>query len=192
VNILDECVATADELHRTLAQGWNTWDTRSVLRHVLLPAGLGKWTAQVSDLEDPPPTYAQVRDLARPNQDPPSGGGIRSIWSMARAGLIKLIPETTNLGDQPGDVVASPCDEPGVLVPALIGAVDIAVGKLDKGGSDHVTGVEVRPPPTATGVGRGADGDQVGRVVVVEETDVPRPRCRCCGEFLDGGQFVLV
>ncbi len=39
--MLDECLSAADELHRTLARGWNTWDTRSVLRHVLLPAGLG-------------------------------------------------------------------------------------------------------------------------------------------------------
>lgn len=29
------------ELQRSLRRGWNTWDTRSVLRHVLLPDGLG-------------------------------------------------------------------------------------------------------------------------------------------------------
>jgi putative isomerase len=30
----------ADRIHAERAQGWNTWDTRSVLRHVLLPDGL--------------------------------------------------------------------------------------------------------------------------------------------------------
>lgn len=29
-----------DEMQRSVAKGWNTWDTRSVLRHVLLPYGL--------------------------------------------------------------------------------------------------------------------------------------------------------
>jgi len=29
-----------DEMQRSIAKGWNTWDTRSVLRHVLLPYGL--------------------------------------------------------------------------------------------------------------------------------------------------------
>ncbi|HVU32845.1 MAG TPA: trehalase family glycosidase [Opitutaceae bacterium] len=33
-------IAAADARHRVLARGWNTWDTRSVLRHVLLPEGL--------------------------------------------------------------------------------------------------------------------------------------------------------
>lgn len=33
-------IAMADRLHRGRATGWNTWDTRSVLRHVLLPEGL--------------------------------------------------------------------------------------------------------------------------------------------------------
>jgi hypothetical protein len=28
------------QLKQTLAAGWNTWDTRSVLRHVLLPEGV--------------------------------------------------------------------------------------------------------------------------------------------------------
>ena len=32
--------ARYDSMQRTLASGWNTWDTRSVLRHVLLPSGL--------------------------------------------------------------------------------------------------------------------------------------------------------
>jgi putative isomerase len=32
-------VATYAELKRHLAQGWNTWNTRSVLSHVLLPSG---------------------------------------------------------------------------------------------------------------------------------------------------------
>jgi hypothetical protein len=29
-----------DQMQRSIAKGWNTWDTRSVLRHVLLPYGL--------------------------------------------------------------------------------------------------------------------------------------------------------
>jgi hypothetical protein len=29
-----------DEMQRSVARGWNTWDTRSVLRHVLLPYGV--------------------------------------------------------------------------------------------------------------------------------------------------------
>jgi hypothetical protein len=29
-----------DEMQRSIAKGWNTWDTRSVLRHVLLPYGV--------------------------------------------------------------------------------------------------------------------------------------------------------
>jgi putative isomerase len=36
-----DAIAMADRLTATLARGWNTWDTRSVLRHVLLPEGLG-------------------------------------------------------------------------------------------------------------------------------------------------------
>lgn len=34
-------IKLADQLHPQLATGWNTWDTRSVLRHVLLPQGVG-------------------------------------------------------------------------------------------------------------------------------------------------------
>lgn len=33
-------IASADRFHAVRARGWNTWDTRSVLRHVLLPEGL--------------------------------------------------------------------------------------------------------------------------------------------------------
>src|SRR5262249_34478175 len=35
-----DAIAKADELAAELARGWNTWDTHSVLRHVLLPDGL--------------------------------------------------------------------------------------------------------------------------------------------------------
>lgn len=35
-----QAIAGANKLHAKLARGWNTWDTRSVLRHVLLPEGL--------------------------------------------------------------------------------------------------------------------------------------------------------
>lgn len=38
--LTSECLELADDTHRTLARGWNTWDTRSALRHVLLPQGL--------------------------------------------------------------------------------------------------------------------------------------------------------
>ncbi len=41
MSLLSECLKTADMMHGDLARGWNTWDTRSVLRHVLLPQGLG-------------------------------------------------------------------------------------------------------------------------------------------------------
>ena len=39
---IDSTSASAryDLMQRSLATGWNTWDTRSVLRHVLLPCGL--------------------------------------------------------------------------------------------------------------------------------------------------------
>lgn len=40
MSILDQTLAVADAKHRLLARGWNTWDTRSVLHHVLLPEGL--------------------------------------------------------------------------------------------------------------------------------------------------------
>ncbi len=40
MSLLDECLSVADSLHDELARGWNTWDTRSVLSHVLLPEGL--------------------------------------------------------------------------------------------------------------------------------------------------------
>lgn len=38
--IIDSALAVAEAKHRLLARGWNTWDTRSVLRHVLLPEGV--------------------------------------------------------------------------------------------------------------------------------------------------------
>ncbi|MCC6680768.1 MAG: hypothetical protein IT445_07685 [Phycisphaeraceae bacterium] len=41
MSLLSECLQTADGMQGALARGWNTWDTRSVLRHVLLPQGLG-------------------------------------------------------------------------------------------------------------------------------------------------------
>ncbi|MDR0743309.1 MAG: hypothetical protein LBF05_03005 [Tannerella sp.] len=41
---VDTDMATArrkyDEMQRSIAKGWNTWDTRSVMRHVLLPYGV--------------------------------------------------------------------------------------------------------------------------------------------------------
>lgn len=37
---VEQAVTAANILHEQLAVGWNTWDTRSVLRHVLLPEGL--------------------------------------------------------------------------------------------------------------------------------------------------------
>jgi putative isomerase len=40
MSILKQPMALADSKHRVLARGWNTWDTRSVLHHVLLPEGL--------------------------------------------------------------------------------------------------------------------------------------------------------
>lgn len=40
MSITENALAIADAKHRVLARGWNTWDTRSVLRHVLLPDGL--------------------------------------------------------------------------------------------------------------------------------------------------------
>ncbi len=40
MSITAKAIAVADAKHCTLARGWNTWDTRSVLRHVLLPEGL--------------------------------------------------------------------------------------------------------------------------------------------------------
>ncbi|WP_415909562.1 MGH1-like glycoside hydrolase domain-containing protein [Oleiharenicola sp. Vm1] len=40
MSIADQAIAVADAKHQGLARGWNTWDTRSVLRHVLLPEGL--------------------------------------------------------------------------------------------------------------------------------------------------------
>lgn len=40
MSILTSPIAVASAKHRVLARGWNTWDTRSVLRHVLLPDGL--------------------------------------------------------------------------------------------------------------------------------------------------------
>ncbi|PTX97870.1 trehalase family glycosidase [Opitutus sp. ER46] len=40
MSITDNAIAVADAKHRVLARGWNTWDTRSVLRHVHLPDGL--------------------------------------------------------------------------------------------------------------------------------------------------------
>lgn len=40
MSIADQAIAYADAQHRQFARGWNTWDTRSVLRHVLLPDGL--------------------------------------------------------------------------------------------------------------------------------------------------------
>ncbi len=40
MSITENAIAVANTKHRALARGWNTWDTRSVLRHVLLPEGL--------------------------------------------------------------------------------------------------------------------------------------------------------
>jgi putative isomerase len=40
MSILEKTLAVAASKHRLLARGWNTWDTRSVLHHVLLPEGL--------------------------------------------------------------------------------------------------------------------------------------------------------
>ncbi|MBI5381926.1 MAG: hypothetical protein HZA31_08505 [Opitutae bacterium] len=40
MSFLDQLLTVADAKHRVLARGWNTWDTRSVLHHVLLPEGL--------------------------------------------------------------------------------------------------------------------------------------------------------
>lgn len=39
-SVTHPAIALADRFHRGRAVGWNTWDTRSVLRHVLLPEGL--------------------------------------------------------------------------------------------------------------------------------------------------------
>jgi len=41
MNVFEDCNALLPGRHAALARGWNTWDTRSVLRHVLLPHGLG-------------------------------------------------------------------------------------------------------------------------------------------------------
>jgi len=41
MSILDAPLALAGRFHASRGRGWNTWDTRSVLRHVLLPEGLG-------------------------------------------------------------------------------------------------------------------------------------------------------
>ncbi len=38
--VTQSAVALADRFHAVRTRGWNTWDTRSVLRHVLLPEGL--------------------------------------------------------------------------------------------------------------------------------------------------------
>lgn len=40
MSLLDPCLAHADQAHLSHARGWNTWDTRSVLRHALLPEAL--------------------------------------------------------------------------------------------------------------------------------------------------------
>lgn len=40
MSLLEKPLAVAASKHRLLARGWNTWDTRSVLHHVLLPEGL--------------------------------------------------------------------------------------------------------------------------------------------------------
>ncbi|MEQ9459987.1 MAG: trehalase family glycosidase [Phycisphaeraceae bacterium] len=40
MSILDQSMRLAAAMHRTRARDWNTWDTRSVLRHVLLPESL--------------------------------------------------------------------------------------------------------------------------------------------------------
>ncbi|HVU32648.1 MAG TPA: trehalase family glycosidase [Opitutaceae bacterium] len=40
MNANESAIAVADARHARLARGWNTWDTHSVLRHVLLPEGL--------------------------------------------------------------------------------------------------------------------------------------------------------
>ena len=37
---IDSARQKYDEMQRSIARGWNTWDTRSVLRHVLLPYGV--------------------------------------------------------------------------------------------------------------------------------------------------------
>ncbi len=37
---IDSAQNRYDELQRSIAKGWNTWDTRSVLKHVLLPYGI--------------------------------------------------------------------------------------------------------------------------------------------------------
>jgi hypothetical protein len=37
---IDSARQKYDEMQRSVARGWNTWDTRSVLRHVLLPYGV--------------------------------------------------------------------------------------------------------------------------------------------------------
>ncbi len=39
MNPLSKTLEVADAKHRVLARGWNTWDTRSMLHHVLLPEG---------------------------------------------------------------------------------------------------------------------------------------------------------
>jgi putative isomerase len=72
-NLLMFAVAAASALHATtrpaeyqqaqkrLASGWNTWDPRSVLMHVLLPEGL----AIRIELHDPQPSGEQVLQYAQ-------------------------------------------------------------------------------------------------------------------------------
>lgn len=40
MSVTDQAIAVANQKHASLARGWNTWDTRSVLHHVRLPDGL--------------------------------------------------------------------------------------------------------------------------------------------------------
>src|SRR5918995_7033320 len=71
--------------------------------------------------------------------------------------------------------------ESHVLVPSLVGDVDVPVRRLNQRGRDDRASVEVRPPRRSAReivLALSANGHQVGRVVVVQIPKVPRARRR--------------
>jgi hypothetical protein len=98
-----------------------------------------------------------------------------------------MCSKTPHFGYEPRNVLAGVRYESRVLVPSLVGDVDVSVRRLNQRGRDDRASVEVRPPRGSAleiGLAVSANGHQVGRVFVVQIPKVPGARCRRVGTSL--------
>src|SRR5688572_12579434 len=105
-----------------------------------------------------------------------------------RGGVLQCVAEAGNLAEKAWHVLSRVSDEACVLVPPLVGDVDVP-GILDECRGHDLAGVEGWPTLASAGVWHGRDGDSTHCIGVIQVANVPRRRRRLLGPLRDGGEF---